>query len=52
MTADARDPSCSTDSTVVEYRIDTPCFSAAAAIAAGTACIPPLGKNTPATESM
>ena len=38
--------------TSVPYRITTPCFSAAPASARGTACMPPRGKNTPATESM
>ena len=51
-TATARDPTVSTDVTSVSYRNVTPCFSAAAAMAVGSACMPPFGKNTPATESM
>ena len=45
-------PSTSTRATSVPYRNRTPCFSAAPASARGTACIPPRGNHTPATESM
>ena len=52
MTAFARELTTSIFETVVLYLKTTPCFSAAAAMARGTACIPPLGKKTPLTESM
>ncbi|CAB4669551.1 unannotated protein [freshwater metagenome] len=51
-TAVARPFLCSTEVTVVLYLKITPCFSAAAASARGTACMPPFGKKTPFTESM
>ena len=51
-TAVARPFFLSIEVTVVLYLNVTPCFSAAPASARGTACIPPLGKKTPFTESM
>ena len=52
ITAVARLPLFSTFVISVLYLNSTPCFAAAAAKARGTACMPPLGKKTPATESM
>ncbi|CAB4763552.1 unannotated protein [freshwater metagenome] len=52
ITARARPPECSIEVTVWLYLNSTPCFAAAPASARGSACIPPLGKKTPFTESI